>query len=58
MIGEMFEVGIIRPRKTSHCAPMVMVQNKEGSRCMCLDYRDINKITIIDRFPFMSLMGF
>jgi hypothetical protein len=46
----MLEDGIIRPIQSSYCSLVVMVLNKEGSWCMCQDYRDLNKITIKDNF--------
>jgi len=29
---------------------MVMVHKKDGSWCMCPDYRELNKVTIKDKF--------
>jgi hypothetical protein len=56
MVEEMLKASIIRPRKSSYFAPVVMVLKKEGSWYMCLDYRDLNKITIKDKFfiPFID----
>ena len=51
MVEEMLEVGIIRPSQSSYFAPVVMVHKKEGSWCMFLNYRKLNKITIKDKFP-------
>jgi hypothetical protein len=51
MVEEMLEDGIIRPSQSSYSAPMVMVFNKDSSWCMCPDYRELNKITIKDKFP-------
>jgi hypothetical protein len=51
MAEEMLEVGIIRPSQISYSAPVVIVFKKDGSWHMCPDYRDLNKITIKDKFP-------
>jgi hypothetical protein len=50
MVNEMVEVGIIIPSQSSYLAPVVMVVKKDGSWRMCLDYREINKIIIKDKF--------
>lgn len=46
----MLEAGIIRLSQSSYSAPVVMV-HKEGSWHMCPDYRELNKITLKDKFP-------
>jgi hypothetical protein len=51
MVEEMLEVGIIRPSQSSYSTLVVMVFKKDSSLHMCLDYREINKITIKDKFP-------
>ena len=51
MIAEMLEVGIIQPSHSSFSTPVVLVHKKDGSCRMCLDYREINKLTIRYKFP-------
>jgi hypothetical protein len=51
MVEEMLEVGIIRSSQSYNSTSMVMVVKKEGSWCVCPDYRELNKITIKDKFP-------
>jgi hypothetical protein len=50
VLEEMLEVDIIRPSQISYYAAVVMVFKKDGSRRMCPDYRELNKITIKDKF--------
>eukprot|EP00253_Pinus_taeda_P029460 PITA_29460 len=51
MVVEMLEAGIIQPSQSSFFALVVLVHKKDGSWCMCLNYRKINKLTIKDKFP-------
>jgi hypothetical protein len=46
----MLEAGIIIPSQISYSTPVVMVFKKDSSWCMCPDYRELNKITIKDKF--------
>jgi hypothetical protein len=51
MVEKMLEAGIIIPSQSSYFAPVVMVFKKYVSWHMCPCYREINKITIKDKFP-------
>ena len=50
MIAEMLETNIIQPSQSSFSAPVVLEHKKDGSWHMCLDYRELNKLTIKDKF--------
>ena len=51
MIQEMLEVDIIQPRQSDFSPLVVMVFKKDSSWHMCRYYRELNKITIKDKFP-------
>ena len=46
----MLKARIIRPSQSSCSAPVAMVPQTDGSWHMCPDYKELNKITIKDKF--------
>ncbi|KAJ7961036.1 Ty3/gypsy retrotransposon protein [Quillaja saponaria] len=49
-IGEMLQAGVIRNSTSSLSSPIVMVRKKDGSWRLCVDYRQLNQLTIKDKF--------
>ena len=50
-IQELLDKGSIR-RNTSPCgSPIVLVPNKDGAWCMCVDFQALNKITVSNNYP-------
>jgi len=43
--------GVIQPSQSSFSTPVVLVHKKDGSWHMCSYYRELNKLTIKDKFP-------
>jgi transposase InsO family protein len=50
-LDELVAAGFIRPSKSPYGAPVLFVKKKDGSMRMCVDYRDLNRITIKNRHP-------
>ena len=51
MVVKILEASIIQLSQSSLSDPVVLVHKKDGSWRMFSDYRDINKLTIKDKFP-------
>ncbi|GKB25453.1 putative reverse transcriptase domain-containing protein [Tanacetum coccineum] len=50
-LKELQEKGFIRPSHSPWGAPVLFVKNKDGSMRMFIDYRELNKLTIKNRYP-------
>nr|GEV94044.1 putative reverse transcriptase domain-containing protein [Tanacetum cinerariifolium] len=49
-IKELSENGFIRISSSPWGAPVLFVKNKDGSFLMCIDYRELNKLTVKNRY--------
>nr|GEZ87393.1 hypothetical protein [Tanacetum cinerariifolium] len=49
-LKELFDKGFIKPSSSPWGAPVLFVKKKEGSFWMCIDYRELNKLTVKNRY--------
>ena len=51
MIEEMKKSNVIRESCSPYAAPVVLVTKKDGTIRICLDYRQLNGVTVKNKFP-------
>jgi hypothetical protein len=50
-IQEFLDKGVIVPSSLPCGSPIVLVPKKDGTWCMCVDFKALNKITLKNRYP-------
>jgi hypothetical protein len=50
-IQDLLQKGHIRPNSSPCGSPIVLVQKKDGTWQLCIDYRALNKITVKNHYP-------
>ncbi|XP_027913892.1 uncharacterized protein LOC114173604 [Vigna unguiculata] len=50
-IEDLLEKKFIRPSASPWGAPVLLVKKKDGSSRLCVDYRQLNKLTIKNKYP-------
>ena len=54
-IEDLISLGIIRESNSPFASPIVIVKKKDGSDCICIDYRKLNKLTVTDPKPMITV---
>ena len=50
-LNELLDKGFIRPNISPWGAPLLFVRKKDGSLRMCINYRQLNKVSINNKYP-------
>ena len=50
-LKDLLDKGFIRPSISAWGAPVLFAKKKNGSLIMCINYRQLNKVTIKNKYP-------
>ncbi|KAG8495695.1 hypothetical protein CXB51_013504 [Gossypium anomalum] len=54
-LQELVDRGFIQPSHSPWGAPVLFVKKKDGSLRLCIDYRQLNKVTIKNKYPLPQI---
>ena len=55
-VDTMLKSGVIEPSHSPWTSPIVPVKKKEGGLRLCIDYRNLNRVTVEDRYQVNELV--
>ena len=50
-LSQLLEQGFIKPSVSSWGAPILFQKKKDGTFCLCIDFRGLNQCTIKNKYP-------
>ena len=54
-LEELQQKGFIRPSISPWGAPVLFAKRKDGSLRLCINYRELNHVTIKNKYPFARI---
>jgi hypothetical protein len=57
-LRELIDKGFIRPSVSPWGAPVLFVKKKDGSMRLCIDYQELNRVTIRNKYPLPRINDF
>ena len=56
-MNEMLEKKVIKPSNSPWSSTIVLVRKKDGTSIDCIDFRELNDVTVKDAFPLPQIAG-
>ena len=54
-LQELLDKGFIQPSVSAWQAPILFVKKKDGSMRVCIDYRELNKVIVKNKYPLPKI---